>query len=49
MRNFHYHNGGLIIMEDRDAIEELIKEDCDRKITKLNLDIVLDDVPQIEW
>lgn len=35
-------------MEDRDAIEKIIMEDCKQKITKLNLDMVLENVPQIE-
>lgn len=49
MRKFDYHHGSITVMEDRDEIEEIIKDNCDRLIIKLNLDIALEDVPQIEY
>lgn len=49
MRKFHYVDKSMPVMEDRDEIEEIIKENCERLITQLNLDTALEHVPQIEF
>lgn len=48
MRNYFYSDDSSLSMEDRDAIEKIIVEDCKQKITKLNLDLALENVRQIE-
>lgn len=48
MRNSFDGEEFSLYMKDRDAIEQIIVEDCKQKITKLNLDTALENVPQIE-